>query len=114
LENTNANSAAANHEKSAQTKRAQTPAQAQPQTQQVKWDDSNLKSSYANVCNVSSSRSEVVMVFGINQDWERPQQDVKVQLTDRIILSPYAAKRLADLLNGVMAEYEKRFGPLKA
>ena len=54
------------------------------------------------------------MVFGINQDWERPQQDVKVQLTDRIILSPYAAKRLADLLNGVMAEYEKRFGPLKA
>ena len=32
----------------------------------IRWDDSNLKSSYANVCNVSSTREEVVLVFGIN------------------------------------------------
>src|SRR5205814_6852468 len=60
-----------------------------PQT--IKWDDSNLKSSYANVCNVSSTREEVVLVFGINQAWERGQNEVQVQLTDRIILSPFAA-----------------------
>jgi len=81
-----------------------------PQT--IKWDDSNLKSSYANVCNVSSTREEVVLVFGINQAWERGQNEVQVQLTDRIILSPFAAKRLAQLLNNVVREYESRFGAL--
>jgi hypothetical protein len=83
-----------------------------PGAQTVRWDDSSLKSSYANVCNVSSTREEVVLVFGINQAWERGQNVVQVQLTDRIILSPFAAKRLASLLANVIKEYETRFGPL--
>ena len=78
----------------------------------IKWDDSNMKSSYANVCNVTSTREEVVMLFGINQAWNRGQTEVSIQLTDRIIVSPYAAKRLAMLLDGVVKEYEKRFGTL--
>jgi hypothetical protein len=78
----------------------------------IKWDDSNMKSSYANVCNVTSTREEVVMLFGINQAWNRGQKEVTIQLTDRIIISPYAAKRLASLLEGVVKEYEKRFGEL--
>jgi len=78
----------------------------------IRWDDSNLKSSYANVCNVSSTREEVVLVFGINHAWERGQSEVQVSLTDRVILSPFAAKRLATLLTGVIREYESRFGML--
>ena len=78
----------------------------------IKWDDSAMKSSYANVCNVTSTREEVVMLFGINQAWNRGQPEVTIQLTDRIIISPYAAKRLAMLLDGVVQEYEKRFGTL--
>ncbi|MGH8676856.1 MAG: DUF3467 domain-containing protein [Burkholderiales bacterium] len=78
----------------------------------IKWDDSQMKSAYANVCNVSSTREEVVMLFGINQAWNRGQKEVTIQLTDRIIISPYAAKRLAMLLEGVVKEYEKRFGVL--
>jgi hypothetical protein len=78
----------------------------------IKWDDTNMKSSYANVCNVTSTREEVVMLFGINQAWNRGQKEVTIQLTDRIIISPYAAKRLATLLEGVMKEYESRFGTL--
>jgi len=78
----------------------------------IKWDDSAMKSSYANVCNVTSTREEVVMLFGINQAWNRGQKEVTIQLTDRIIISPYAAKRLAGLLEGVVKEYEKRFGVL--
>lgn len=78
----------------------------------IKWDDSNMKSAYANVCNVTSTREEVVMLFGINQAWNRGQKEVTIQLTDRIIISPYAAKRLAMLLDGVMKEYESRFGAL--
>jgi len=78
----------------------------------LKWDDSNMKSSYANVCNVTSTREEVVMLFGVNQAWNRGQKEVTIQLTDRIIISPYAAKRLSMLLQGVVTEYEKRFGVL--
>jgi hypothetical protein len=78
----------------------------------IKWDDSNMKSSYANVCNVTSTREEVVMLFGVNQAWNRGQKEVTIQLTDRIIVSPYAAKRLSMLLQGVVNEYEKRFGVL--
>lgn len=78
----------------------------------IKWDDTNMKSSYANVCNVTSTREEVVMLFGINQAWNRGQKEVTIQLTDRIIISPYAAKRLTMLLDGVMKEYESRFGAL--
>ena len=83
-----------------------------PNRLRVKWDDSNMRSAYANVCNVTSTREEVVMLFGINQAWNRGQKEVTIQLTDRIIISPYAAKRLAALLEGVVKEYENRFGAL--
>ena len=79
----------------------------------VKWDDSGMRSGYANVCNVTSTREEVVLLFGMNQAWNRTQKEVTIQLTDRIIVSPYAAKRLSVLLDGVVKEYEKRFGTLK-
>ena len=78
----------------------------------LKWDDSRMKSGYANVCNVTSTREEVVLLFGMNQAWNRGQKEVTIQLTDRIIISPYAAKRLGMLLDGVVREYEKRFGTL--
>jgi hypothetical protein len=78
----------------------------------IKWDDSNMKSAYANVCNVTSTREEVVMLFGMNQAWNRGQKEVTIQLTDRIVISPYAAKRLSMLLGGVVKEYENRFGQL--
>ncbi len=79
---------------------------------QLKWDDTRMTSSYANVCNVTSTREEVVMLFGVNQAWNRAQKEVKIQLTDRIIISPYAAKRMSMILKGVVDEYEKRFGAL--
>jgi hypothetical protein len=78
---------------------------------QVKWDDSAMRTSYANVCNVASTREEVTLLFGTNQTWHSGQE-VSVRLSDRIILSPFAAKRLAMLVGGVVAEYEKRFGTL--
>jgi hypothetical protein len=77
---------------------------------QVKWDDTNMKSSYANVCNVMSTREEMVLMFGVNQAWHSGQKEVTIQLTDRIILSPHAAKRLSILLNNIVKQHEDRFG----
>jgi len=82
-------------------------------TPSVQFDVSNLQSSYANVCNVSSTREEVVLAFGVNNVWERGQANIQVLLANRIVLNPYAAKRLAAVLNRVMAEYESKFGTLK-
>ena len=81
-------------------------------TPQIRWDDSKMQSSYANVCNVSSTREEVVLLFGVNQAWQRDQSEVVVQLTNRVILSPYAAKRMTVLLSNIVREYESRFGVL--
>ncbi len=76
----------------------------------VKFDDTGIINAYANVCNVSSSREEVVLVFGMNNAWERDASEVHVKLNSRVILSPFAAKRLALLLNSVVQQYEARFG----
>ena len=76
----------------------------------VKFDDAGITNAYANVCNVSSSREEVVLVFGMNNAWERDASEVRVKLNSRVILSPFAAKRLALLLDSVVKQYEARFG----
>jgi hypothetical protein len=78
----------------------------------VRWDDTQMKTSYANVANVASTREEVVLLFGVNQAWHAGQREIPVQLSDRVILSPFAAKRLSVLLANVLREYESRFGAL--
>jgi len=89
-----------------------TSAEPLPQPPPVLWDDGGMRSTYANVCNVSSTREEVTVVFGTNQGWKGDGGPLTVSLSDRMILSPFAAKRLARLLNGVVEEYERRYGPL--
>jgi hypothetical protein len=85
----------------------------EPQLPTVKWDDSNMTTSYANVVNVASTREEVTLFFGTNQTWNvRDSREVTVQLSDRIVLNPYAAKRLWLLVGNVLKEYEARHGPL--
>jgi hypothetical protein len=88
-------------------------AKAAPGQLQVRWDDTNMATSYANVVNAASTREEVTLFFGTNQTWNvAGTGEVKVQLTNRIVVNPYAAKRLRMLLDGVLTEYEKRFGSL--
>lgn len=78
----------------------------------VKWDDSSMSTSYANVCNVASTREEVTILFGTNQTLYTGQNELTVKLSDRMIISPYAAKRLLLLLGNVVGQYEERFGQL--
>jgi hypothetical protein len=83
--------------------------------QMVKFRTENLKSSYCNMANVTSTREEVVMNFGINQSWDHPTGtpgSVEVDIQHRVILSPFAAKRLSDALAQLVRDYEQRYGPL--
>lgn len=88
--------------------------EAKPQAEgpKIYWDQSKMKTTYANVCNVSSTREEVSILFGTNQTVNNAQNGIAVELSDRIILNPYAAKRLALILTGVIQQYEAAFGVL--
>ena len=79
----------------------------------VKWDDSNMRSHYANVVNAAATREEVMVMFGVHGAWQNNAREITVQLAERVILSPYAAKRLHVLLGTVLKEYEARYGALK-
>jgi Protein of unknown function (DUF3467) len=80
---------------------------------QVRFNSANLKSSYANFCNATSTREEVVLNFGVSNNWDRTPQDMEIELAYRIVLSPFAAKRLNTLLQKVTSECEARYGELK-
>lgn len=83
-------------------------------TPTVDWDDSEMRSTYANVVNASSTREEVSVFFGSNLTWNPAEtSNIRVRLTDRMILNPHAAKRLWILLGAILNQYEKRFGTLQ-
>jgi hypothetical protein len=82
-------------------------------TPKIVWDDSKMRTSYANVCNVIGTREEVMLLFGANQAWHGGQKEVTVLLSERIVLNPFAAKRLMQLLAQGLKEYEARYGELK-
>jgi len=84
-----------------------------PGQTRIVWDDTNMRSGYANVANVAGTREEIVLLFGMNQAWHAGQKDIKIQLMDRIVMSPFAAKRLSMLLNQVLQDYENRYGQLE-
>ena len=86
---------------------------AAPTGPKVVWDDSKMHTSYANVCNVLGTREEIMLLFGANQAWHGGQKEVTVALSERIVLNPYAAKRLYQLLGQGLKEYETRYGELK-
>lgn len=84
-----------------------------PRQQQLRFRTENLKSSYCNMANATSTREEVVLNFGINQSWDQAHADtLEVDLQHRIILSPFAAKRLTTALQQLMQDYEQRHGKL--
>ena len=89
------------------------PAQSADPRQQVRFDSTNIKSTYCNVCNASSTREEVVINFGLNKTWDMGTRDLEVQLEHRVILSPFAAKRLQEMLTQLMRDHEQRYGALR-
>lgn len=86
---------------------------ASPNGMPLKFDVSKLTSSYANFCNANSTREEVVLNFGVNKNWDRGMTGAPdIELNHRIMLSPFAAKRLSGLLQQLIKEYESRYGAL--
>jgi Protein of unknown function (DUF3467) len=84
-----------------------------PARKGVEWIDRSMATHFANVVNVQSTREQVDLFFGTNQTWNVVDgQGVAVELSNRIILTPFAAKRLWSVLGNVLKEYEARYGEL--
>lgn len=80
--------------------------------EKVKFDTTQLKSTYCNVCNGTSTREEVVLNFGVNSTWDQPRDRLEVSLQHRIVMSPHAAKRVRDMMVRLIEEHEARYGKL--
>ena len=79
----------------------------------VVWNDEAMATSFANVVNIQGTREQIELFFGTNRTWNLGEgSNVRVDLTNRMILTPHAAKRLNAILTGVLREYETRHGPL--
>lgn len=88
--------------------------QARSREAQLAWDDRKMATSFANVVNIQSTREQVDLFFGTNQTWNISNEaPLSIELSNRVILSPFAAKRLSTALASVIKEYEARYGALK-
>jgi hypothetical protein len=80
----------------------------------LRLDTSDLKSSYCNVCNAGSTKEEIVLSLDVNRNWELERSgEIEVKLLHRVILNPYAAKRLGQMLTSLIGDYEARYGELR-
>jgi hypothetical protein len=92
-------------------------AQAQPQQQQqqmvaVEVDDSHVTASYANFCRVTGSPEELIVDFGLNpQPVGMPKNPI--QVSQRVIVNYYTAKRLLHALSLSVQRHEAVFGVLE-
>ena len=82
---------------------------------EVVWDDSKMATNFANVVNIQSSLEQLDICFGMNHTWNLGNEPrVRVELSNRVIMSPVAAKRLLNALERVLKEHERRYGELTA
>ncbi len=92
------------------------PAEAAPQPQQLQQtltvDDSQVVAGYANFCRVSSTPEELILDLGLNPN-PYAQGEVRVPVTQRIIMNHFTAKRLLQALSMALQRHEQAFGVLE-
>lgn len=85
---------------------------AQAPTQTLIVDDSQVNAAYANFCRVSSTPEELILDLGLNPN-PYAQGEVKVPVTQRIIMNHYTGKRLLSALSMALQRHEQAFGVLE-
>jgi hypothetical protein len=85
---------------------------ARPEPVHVPVDESHIAATYANFCRVTGTPEELIVDFGLNKQVGGTSPET-IQLTQRIIVNFYTAKRLAYALGHAVARHEQAFGPLE-
>jgi hypothetical protein len=79
---------------------------------QIPVDESHIVATYANFCRVIGTPEELIIDFGLNKQVGDRATDT-IQLTQRIILNFFTAKRLAYALGMAVQRHEQAFGTLE-
>lgn len=82
----------------------------------INWNDAEMVSTYANIGTATANREEFFLLFGTHQHWRGTVQEktsLDVKLSQRIVMSPFAAKRLALILSQSIKAYEDQFGKIE-
>lgn len=82
----------------------------------VTWHDEKMSSTYANIATATANREEFFVLFGTHQNWRgntSEAREIDVDLSHRIVMSPFAAKRLAAVLGASLKAYEEQFGKIE-
>jgi hypothetical protein len=83
----------------------------QPASANVKVDDSNAPTGYANFARVTATPEEVIVDFALNPQPFAMEQNIVV--SERIVLNFYTAKRLLGALESTIQKHEGVFGPIE-
>lgn len=92
------------------------PSGAGPQSIQIPVDASKMQTVYCNFfrMSLSSSTEEVLLDLGVHSGiMAGPGTAEPIQLTHRLVLNPYVAKRVFESLRQIMGRYEQMFGHLE-
>ena len=95
--------------------------QAREQTGQrqvrLRFDERDMRSSYANAFRTNATAEEVMLDFGMNvivpSSQQQEQPEILFKVSDRIVLNYYSAKRLAITLSQLIRRHEDQFGLLE-
>lgn len=80
--------------------------------QPISVNDAKAISSYANFCRVTGSPEELIVDFGMNSQ-PIGGGDVPVDISQRIVLNFYTAKRLLHALHVSVQRHEEVFGKIE-
>ena len=82
------------------------------QVKPVSLDDTDVVSNYANFCRVTGSPEELIVDFGLNSQ-PMNSNDKPVNVSQRIVMNFYTAKRLLHALHVSVRRHEELFGAIE-
>jgi hypothetical protein len=103
---------AAGESAGAETQAAQPQAQQPMQQRQVQVNDSKAIAAYANFCRVTGTPEELIIDFGLN-DQPMGMPESPIEITQRIVVNFFTAKRLLNALGMSVQRHEGAFGVLE-
>ena len=84
----------------------------QPQQPRAEIDDTKSVTCYANFCRVTGTPSELIVDFGLNSQPIGTQAEA-IQVSQRIVVNFFTAKRMLHALHLAVQRHEQAFGVLE-
>jgi hypothetical protein len=80
--------------------------------QQLPLDMSKMDTSYSNFVRVTSTPEEMLIDFGINVQSDQAQK-TPLQVSQRVVMNYYSAKRMVTAVRVAVERHEKAFGEIE-